>query len=141
MPTLLSLAGVEIPQTVEGADLSAFAGGEPAPKDDAALITCPWPFGQYAKRLGGREYRGLRTRRYTYARDLTGPWLLYDNLTDPHQLENLVGRPDMADVQADLEAALQAKLDATGDEFLPGEEYVRQWGYAVDESGTVPYTN
>jgi hypothetical protein len=27
-----------------------------------------------------------------------------------------------------------------GDEFLPSGEYIRRWGYAVDERGTVPYT-
>ena len=25
--------------------------------------------------------------------------------------------------------------------FLPGSEYIRQFGYTVDETGTVPYTN
>ncbi|HET6429532.1 MAG TPA: sulfatase [Phycisphaerae bacterium] len=141
MPTLLSLAGIEIPRTVEGADLSAFARGAPAPADDAALIGCYWPFGQYTRRIGGKEYRGLRTRQHTYARDLAGPWLLYDNLADPYQLDNLVNRPEAAEIQARLDARLQARLAQAGDEFLPGDEYVRRWGYVVDESGTVPYTN
>jgi hypothetical protein len=44
-------------------------------------------------------------------------------------------------LRAELDAWLDRKLAAAEDEFLPGTEYVRQWGYAVDETGTVPYTN
>ena len=40
----------------------------------------------------------------------------------------------------ELDAWLQRRLDAAGDEFLPGMEYIRRWGYPVDETGTVPYT-
>ncbi len=44
-------------------------------------------------------------------------------------------------MQATLEAELQELLDARRDKFLPGEEYVRRWGYEVDpETGTVPYS-
>ena len=25
------------------------------------------------------------------------------------------------------------------DEFLPGQEYIRKWGYKTDANGTVPY--
>ena len=140
MPTLLGLCGVEVPKTVEGADFSAVLAGKAKPTNDAALITCPDPFGQWARRFGGREYRGVRTRRHTYVRDLTGPWLLFDNQTDPYQLDNLVNRPAHAKVQAELEAKLAARLKATRDEFLPGAEYIRKWGYKVDKTGTVPYT-
>ena len=140
MPTLLGLAGIDIPDTVEGLDFSAHVAGGPDPSDGAALIVCPHPFGQWNRRdHGGKEYRGLRTRRYTYVRDLDGPWLLYDNETDPCQLDNLLGRPGIAGVQTELEAHLQRKLDAANDEFLPGDEYIRRWGYTVDERGTVPY--
>jgi hypothetical protein len=44
----------------------------------------------------GREYRGLRTKRYTYVRALAGPWLLFDNLADPYQMDNLIGEPEYA---------------------------------------------
>ena len=104
------------------------------------LITCPAPFGQWSPDRGGREYRGVRTRRHTYVRDLRGPWLLFDNEADPHQLDNLVGRAQHAELQAELEAILTRKLAETNDEFLPAEDYVKQWGYEVDETGTVPYT-
>ena len=102
-------------------------------------ISCVAPFGQWTRKLGGREYRGLRTTRYTYVRDLSGPWLLFDNETDPYQMDNLVGRPEQAVLQAELEARLKRKLRKTGDRFLPGADYIKKRGYKLDATGTVPY--
>ena len=89
----------------------------------------------------GPEYRGLRTKRYTYARSLQGPWLLYDNEADPYQMENLVDSPDAADLLEELDQRLNARLALMGDEFLTGDDYLQLWGYEVDEKGTVPYGN
>jgi arylsulfatase A-like enzyme len=142
MPTLLGLSGLPIPDSVEGVDFSDYIEGGDDPTDGAILLTCPQPFGQWTREQhGGREYRGLRTRRYTYTRSLDGPWLLYDNEADPYQLHNRCNDPDYADLQQELDQWLNRKLAATGDEFLPGIEYVRRWGYTIDETGTVPYTN
>ncbi len=140
MPTLLALAGVPTPDAVEGRDFSGHVAGGDDPSGGEALTMCPHPFGQFVKASGGREYRGLHTRRHTYVRALDGPWLLYDNEADPYQLRNLVGEGGHAALRKELDARLQAKLDAAGDEFLPGMEYVRHWGYKVDARGTVPYT-
>jgi arylsulfatase A-like enzyme len=141
MPTLLGLSGIRIPDTVEGADFSGVLKGKEKPKNDAALITCPSPFGQWSKKRGGREYRGLRTRRYTYVRDLNGPWLLYDNIRDPYQLNNLCNNSKHRDLQKKMDRILSQKLKQTNDEFLPGPQYIKKWGYNVNETGTVPYTN
>jgi arylsulfatase A-like enzyme len=138
MPTLLGLSGVAIPKTVEGTDYSRILGGGKAPDDNAALIMCASPFGEYI-RPHGREYRGIRTRRYTYARDLNGPWLLYDNERDPYQLDNLIGRPEAGQLAKRMESLLQKELDRTHDEFLPGQKLIKKWGYTVDENGTAPY--
>ncbi len=140
MPTLLGLCGVPIPETVEGTDFSAhIRSGEP-PADAAALILCAHPFGEWTTtRHGGREYRGLRTRRYTYVRDLNGPWLLYDNAADPYQMQNLVHDASSAKLRETLDEKLRRKLEESHDQFLPGPEYIRKWGYIVDANGTVPY--
>ncbi|MDX9975430.1 MAG: sulfatase [FCB group bacterium] len=141
MPTVLGLCGVKIPDTVEGEDFSVPLRKWKQPETDAALIMCVAPFGQFTRAQGGREYRGIRTKRYTYVRDLNGPWLLFDNKKDPHQLENLCGKSEVRDLQAKLEKKLQEKLKERHDDFLPAEEYVKMWGYAVDETGTVRYSN
>jgi arylsulfatase A-like enzyme len=59
MPTLLALSGVDIPDTVEGADFSAVLRGTEQPKDNAALITCPSPFGQWKRKKHARPQRPL----------------------------------------------------------------------------------
>ena len=147
LPTLLGLCGLAIPEAVEGLDFSSYMqaenpdhiGGGEDPSDGAAVIMCPHPFGEWARRQYGREYRGLRTRRYTYVRTLEGPWLLYDNREDPYQLNNLIDNPIYSQLQDKLDAWLQRKLEAMGDEFLPGMDYIRKWNYPVNETGTVPY--
>ena len=40
---------------------------------------------------------------------------LYDTETDPHEVNNLAGQPDFADIQSRLEAALDAWVERTGD--------------------------
>jgi len=134
MPTLLGLSNVSIPESVEGKDFSTLISSNDtqSPQDSAALIQCPVPFHQWNYQKGGREYRGVRTPRYTYARDLQGPWLLYDNYQDRFQLNNLINEPDYAPIQSVLDNELEKKLAATNDEFLPGDVYMERWGDAYD---------
>jgi arylsulfatase A-like enzyme len=140
MPTLLGLCGAAIPDTVEGLDFTPALDGGDDPSGGAALLACFQPFGQYTRQQGGREFRGVRTRRHTYVRALDGPWLLYDNEADPYQMRNLVNAAEYSEVQQTLERELQRKLREQNDEFLAGSVYVRRWRYTVDETGTVPYT-
>jgi len=137
MPTLLGLAGVGIPKTVEGHDFSAYLRGGEDPSGGAAVLTCVSPFGEFTRAQGGKEYRALRTAQYTYVRDLTGPWLLFDNKADPWQLTNLAGKQEAAELQAELDARLQKKLEEHHDAFLPGATYIEKWGYRVDNTGSM----
>lgn len=139
LPTLLGLAGIEIPETVEGKDFTQIIKGKEKMDDNAALIACITPFGQWPRARGGIEYRGVRTKRYTYAKTLDGPWLLYDNKTDAFQLNNLIENPEYEELERELDEMLSQRLEETNDEFLPGEDYVNIWGYEVDETGTIPY--
>ncbi len=132
LPTLLSLAGIKIPATIEGEDLSqAVTGPE---HDRAALIMSVSPFAR-----GLKEYRGIRTGRYTYVRNLQGPWLMFDNETDPYQLKNLANNPEQAALQKQLEEQLQAELKKIGDEFKPGSHYLGKWGYKIGNDGSIPF--
>jgi arylsulfatase A-like enzyme len=141
MPTLLGLAGLAVPPSCEGLDYSGLLRGGRNPGDNATVILCAAPFGEWERRVGGREYRGVRTERHTYVRDLTGPWLLFDNESDPYQTNNLVGRPAQGELEKRLAALLARKLGERGDAFRPGPEYILKWGYKVNANGTVPYTN
>jgi arylsulfatase A-like enzyme len=142
MPTLLGLSGNEIPKTVEGHDFTNYLEhGGADPSGGATVIACPSPFGEYQRIKGGREYRGVCTTRYTYVRGLDGPWLLFDNQEDPYQMHNLVGMPEHAALQKQLDDLLNQKLKEEHDDFRPGPEYIAKWGWKVDKNGTAPYKN
>jgi len=135
LPTLLKLAGIEVPATVDGEDLSRFVFNSEIPDARAALFMNICPF-DYPER---QSFRGVRTSRYTYVRKSDGPWLLYDNLVDPYQMNNLIGSADHAGLQEKLEDILQTKLRQTGDEFNPKQHYLKEWGYHVNKGGAIPY--
>jgi len=140
MPTLLSLCNIPIPDTVEGINYKPYLEGR-QDIGDATLLTCIQPFGQWNRfQHDGKEYRAIKTVQFTYARDLNGPWLLFDNINDPYQLNNLVGDESHKSVQDNLDKKLIDMLHKNGDEFLPGMHYVKKWGYPLDETETVPYT-
>ena len=124
-PTLLGLAGLRIPDSVEGIDHSPRS--QRKNEDRAALITLAVPITE-ARRYGFAEYRGLRTPRHTYVRSIRGPWLLYDNQTDPYQMHNLIGKPEARKLQASLDHGLDAELRKRKDDFLPAAEYIRRSG-------------
>jgi arylsulfatase A-like enzyme len=146
MPTLLGLAGIGIPDTVEGVDLSPFIRGETDDPPESVLFMNPCSFeigdargeDQYPTYRGKQmQYRGVRTERYTYVRTIEGPWLLYDNRTDPYQKTNLIDRPEMKEIQDKLEAMLVAHMEKTGDEILPNEAYYKKFNLDVDERGKI----
>ena len=130
MPTLLSLAKVDVPRSVEGKDFMPYVAGKKKAKPlEGTLLLCPVPFHQWNYAAGGKEYRGIRTTRYTYVRDRQGPWLLYDNEKDPYQQRNLCDQPSTLKTQRALDKELQKMLRATNDDFQPGEVYLQRWGY------------
>ncbi|MEX2512805.1 MAG: sulfatase [Cyclobacteriaceae bacterium] len=141
LPTLLGLSGIDIPESVEGRDFSAALQGGEDLDNEAALILLPVPFHEWKFMNGGREYRGIRTRKYTYVRDLIGPWLLYDNEQDPYQKHNLVDQPQFAQLQTHLEGLLQEKLQLTNDEFLPADQYMEKWNYLYDQNDSLRNEN
>ncbi|WP_158839193.1 sulfatase family protein [Polaribacter sp. L3A8] len=140
LPTLLGLSNMPIPESVEGINYTAYLEGKDDTVGKETIITCVQPFGQWNRpKRHGKEYRGLVTQKYTYVKDLEGPWLLFDNDADPYQMNNLVSNKKYTDIQADLESRLIKRLKANGDEFLPGAHYLEKWNIKVNEEGTVPY--
>lgn len=125
MPTLLGLCGIRVPTTVQGTDYAAVLQGKSTESPSSAFLSLPSSF-SVSRRYGIAAYRGVRTERYTYVRSERGPWLLYDNHADPFQMNNVVGKA--ADVQMEMERELSRWLKRLGDEFLPGEEYLRRAG-------------
>jgi hypothetical protein len=54
-------------------------------------------------------------------------------------MNNLANKPEYAFVQKQLDKKLKRLLQSLDDKFLPGMEYVKKWGYVVDEKETIPY--
>lgn len=144
-PTLAALAGVAAPAGLAGRDFSNHLADGTVPENNHAFLAAyhnfgNWP-GQAAARgdplIAAREFRGVRTERHTYVESRQGPWLLYDNESDPWQMVNRVDDPAAGSVRAHLAALLRGTLRDYGDAFEPGSEYVRRWGYPVNTEGTL----
>lgn len=137
MPTLLGLAGLPVPDAVQGKDFSETVLTGADCGIDPALLALYSPFHEWWYHNGGREYRGLHATRYTYVRTLKGPWLLYDNHADPHQMQNLVADPEYAGRVCELDAALSARLRDVGDDFASAETVIEREGYACHPNGQI----
>jgi arylsulfatase A-like enzyme len=128
MPSMLSLCDLPIPDGVEGIDLSEAMFGKTIDEPQSVCLGVPL-HGSEGFNFGIREWRGVRTHRYTYARHYDGKgWMLYDNDNDPYQLNNLIDDEDSQELRAELEADLQQWLTRINDPFLPGLEHIRQLG-------------
>jgi arylsulfatase A-like enzyme len=142
LPTLMGLAGIRgggrgRGAGIQGEDLSGLVRHGQEHANRAALYMEVAPFGP---REFLREYRAIRTSRYTYVRDLNGPWLLFDDENDRYQMDNLARKPEYRRLQKELDGRLQAELKKIGDDFRPARAYIAEWGYKVAPYGSVPYT-
>ncbi len=138
LPTLLSLANIKIPKSIEGEDLSRLVKSPDAEADRAALVMNVYPFGtEYPL----NEYRGIRTKQYSYICSPEGPEMMFDNLNDKYQMNNLVGKAEYAEVQKELSKKLDKSLKKIGDEnFQPREYYLKKWNLKVDEGKVIDYS-
>ena len=122
-PSLCGLCGVPVPASVEGMDLSAAWRGEPEARRQEALFCMNFGNGtDYF--VDGREWRGVRTRRWQYTVWLDGTVELYDlhREPDPYDL-NLASDPAHAEIRGDLDARLRGFQAERGDVLQPGSAY------------------
>jgi arylsulfatase A-like enzyme len=131
MPTLIRMAGLETPQGLDGIDLSPeLLDGETMERDAVLMsnYTAHWDYFMTASQPGASwpEWRGVKTKQYTYARWITGETELYDDLADPEQMNDLSEDTDHAGVVDELETTLRNLLAEAHDAFLPGNAYV-EW--------------
>ncbi len=111
-PTLLALAGLEVPKTMQGADLSRVALGETTAGPDAVLLQIFVPFNPDGI---AKPWRGIVTATHTYARYADEPWVLFDDQADPHQMKNLAAEATQTALREKLDAQLTALMKKHGD--------------------------
>lgn len=136
-PAILALAGLPVPEAIEGTDLSPFlldpAGGGGQPRPRAALL-CGYPASvgdhREAVRRGvdinGYGWRALRTASHTYAvkrglDDADYTRLLYDLERDPYQIAPWPATgfpPEQRRLASALEKELRERLAVLGDPFF-----------------------
>lgn len=105
-PTVLELAGVEVPGWMRGMSLVAALRNPQAPGRRAFLVEY---FRDFPYRVP--PYQGVRSRRYLYVRYACcyAP-TLHDSARDPRQTANLIGTPEGERVRPALEAMLESLL-------------------------------
>ena len=113
MPTLLCLAGSEIPVGVEGIDYAATFMGKGRNERDAVFLFNGKPGGG---RIPG--WRGIRTKEWVFAFHAKGDWVMYNLKSDPYELNNLVDNPNYAAKKEELRRQINAMREKLG-ENLP----------------------
>jgi arylsulfatase A-like enzyme len=142
-PTIAALAGVEVPDFVDGRSLTPLLHGEETPvwrqvtlvediaklyktENESAATAEPERGGEDDEEAeneeldGGRSavpaYRALRALDWLYVAYETGERELYDLRADPYQLENRAGASELAAVEARLAERLKALAGCAGAE-------------------------
>ena len=140
LPTLCGLCEVDCPDTVEGVDLTKTLSGEESEPHEGVLIASYVPFANYAPCVGGHAYRSVRTRWFMYAETHEGPWLFYNLIEDPQQLNNLL--PELIDfpVRKELRRLMYKLMAEQGDTFETHEELSARYGFhSLTPYNEIPY--
>ena len=137
MPTLLSLCGLEIPDSVTGADKSAVLRGQPIAEtpvfgeNEGGSTVSNWR--GLVKRTGGATYKHVLSYDPTTGAPLNE---LFNLDADPFELTNLYDDPAHAAVQDELVADLSAWRASSGDTYWPTVETPRASTRYADEEPT-----
>jgi arylsulfatase A-like enzyme len=134
MPTLLGISGTEIPEGIDGRDMSRLLMGHEDDTQESVFINYPVSPSKFSY----PEWRGVLTERYTYARFREEPWVLYDDSADPYQMENLANSEGNESLKSDMDSLLNEWLGKLGDPFEPTEMVVEKY-YRESINGVMPY--
>ncbi len=125
MPTLLGLSGLEIPDDVDGSDLSQLFMGEASNGPKSQFIYNIIGYKGWSD--GYNEWRGVVTESHTYVRLRDRAWLLFHDEKDPYQLNNLIDDDNYTGLKEALEEELQKHLDAVNDPFPSSDEAIEKY--------------
>ena len=114
--TFCEMGGAEVPSAYQGLSLvPLLQGKKPSWRKGVYYHYHQIDRGKAAHTVA-RHY-GIRTARYKLLHVYDyGDWELYDLKNDPHELSNLAGKPELADLQARLKGQLMELKKAYRDE-------------------------
>ncbi len=115
-PTLLDYAGVEIPSDIQGRSLRPVLKGEGRIPDDWREEVY-YHYYEYPSWHSVKRHYGIRTERYKlihFYNDVD-EWEMYDLESDPHEMNNIYGKEEYADVRRDMHLRLERMLDECRD--------------------------
>jgi arylsulfatase A-like enzyme len=116
--TMCGLAGLDAPVHCQGEDLSSILqGAKRAGPEHTFLMHIEKDHASGGRNHPARIFRGIRTKRYTYAVGEIGRWCLYDNQNDPYQQSNLVSRERHRGLMRDLDGVIADYLTRAEDRF------------------------
>ena len=118
-PTFLELAGVDIPEDIQGVSLLPLLKGE-RPKDWRKSLY--YHFYEYPAEHAVKRHYGVRTERYKlihFYNDIDA-WELYDLKKDPREMHNLFGKPGYEKITEKLKGEL-VKLQTQYDDPIESQ--------------------
>ena len=117
-PTFLELAGLDIPEDIQGLSMVSILEGKHPENRHHALYYHYYEFPGI--HMAKRHY-GIRTERYKlihFYNDID-EWELYDLEKDPHEMHNIINDPDYAKIKADLSEQLDSLIRFYQDPLEP----------------------
>ncbi len=117
-PTLCGLAEIPVPESCMGRDLSGVIRGENIQgPEHQFLMHISKTNGSGGVNHPAPLFRGIRTKRHTYACGEIGRWCLYDNQEDPYQQHNLADDPSRSKLMAELDGEVLDYLRVANDRY------------------------
>lgn len=125
LPTLLELAGIEIPEVIDGNSYADYMNGKE--KETTDKIFFQFDRGVLNDNGPDRYYRAVRTKRYTYVAAMSPYYdqfvgknkeVLYDNEKDPYQLHPIFLGEKYDAIMNELRTAVMDWCEQTHDPFF-----------------------